>query len=290
VLFRSAVPYRTHRLSGFTLIELLVVISIIALLIGILLPVLGSARASARDSVSLSNVRQIGSIAMTNFVMDHKGLYPWHSSDLPDADKPNGNKPRWADYVFPYIENTDVFVNPHLDLDESILAIKWWHETSSASAMKAGSDPYAGTWAATALAEPVDGWKEYGGYGYNYQYLGNARPLALFRRSDATIANPVNTLVVGDTLGANDGTKGQYAIDPPETSDRGSGKTSGYYGTGGSDEENRSTPGARGHETGEFTFADGHAEAMKPETLDDYDSDGTPDNGYYNGYGDPSEL
>lgn len=55
-----------HGLHGFTLIELLVVISIITLLIAILLPVIGSARETARQIACASNNRQM---AMATLVL-----------------------------------------------------------------------------------------------------------------------------------------------------------------------------------------------------------------------------
>lgn len=68
---RTPRPTRNQRSTGFTLIELLVVISIIALLVGILLPALGAARRTAQNSQCLSNIRQMNTAAMS-FAADHQ--------------------------------------------------------------------------------------------------------------------------------------------------------------------------------------------------------------------------
>lgn len=67
----------SNRRSGaFTLVELLVVIGIVALLMGVLLPVLVSARASARKVTCLANLRQIG-LAIHSYADDNHGNIPF---------------------------------------------------------------------------------------------------------------------------------------------------------------------------------------------------------------------
>lgn len=81
--FQPIVSLPSRRRGGFSLIELLVVISIVALLVGILLPALGKARAAGRNAMCLSNMRQIG-LGVVMYADEHDGYFPetTHSSGL----------------------------------------------------------------------------------------------------------------------------------------------------------------------------------------------------------------
>src|SRR6478672_3722640 len=63
------------RRHGFSLVELLIVLGIIALLIGILVPVISKAQAASRSVTCVSTLRNIGN-AFRLYANDNKMLLP----------------------------------------------------------------------------------------------------------------------------------------------------------------------------------------------------------------------
>jgi general secretion pathway protein G len=112
----------TRSEQGFTLIELLVVIAIIAILAGILFPVFARAKRSAKQTVCLSNLKQVGS-ATALYMSDYDGVFP-HALDASDKYAPNiwdpfpefqariATMPMLHEALQPYVKSKDVFQCP----------------------------------------------------------------------------------------------------------------------------------------------------------------------------------
>ncbi|MFM8892102.1 MAG: DUF1559 domain-containing protein [Planctomycetia bacterium] len=113
----------SRRASGFTLVELLVVIAIIAVLIGLLLPAVQSAREAASRSRCPSNLKQVG----LGFQLHHdsKNMLPLAGSDGPNQSCCNATTRvgwTWLFHITPFIEQQTVFDLPDNTAGNSAVA------------------------------------------------------------------------------------------------------------------------------------------------------------------------
>lgn len=110
--------------KGFTLVELLVVISVIALLMGILMPALGKARNVAKRTACQSNLRQIG-VAFRAYLDDNSDIFPpacafpWNITDANDPLY----KPPITKFLGLSLKEPKVFICPADTLEKYYLRI-----------------------------------------------------------------------------------------------------------------------------------------------------------------------
>jgi prepilin-type processing-associated H-X9-DG protein/prepilin-type N-terminal cleavage/methylation domain-containing protein len=273
------------RNRGFTIVELLMVVAIIAVLIAILVPVLGGVFRQAVGTQCLANLHQYG-IAFEAYRAANNGQFPAGRTELNmQMEVGNGRKtrPRFFAHFHPWM-------GPAFDSPDP------------ADQRQLVTNP--------VYLCPTANWADERNfsYGYNYQFLGNARQ----RISGGDINYPVNlsaieqpsrTVVMADCMGTaaafptdqrlpyNAGgtdfrEMGNHAwtLDPP-------GLPSGNYVSANPNVAgHRSAVDPRHNGKANVLFADGHAKAMTPEELGyviaadgSYGHDG--DNTLWSGFG-----
>ncbi len=181
----GATPQRESNPRGFSLIETLVVVSTTALLLGMLLPSLQTARKQAQRTLCLSNLRQMA-IATQNYAAVYDGHYP-----LAYANRQEDGALHFYAWDFTtwkqWSGNTAInHVTPGLLWTGQMVT-----EVQQCPAFKGTSN---------ALADP------YTGYNYNTSYLGLNDTLSPVDSAKLTdVHRPTETALFGDGQCVNGG-------------------------------------------------------------------------------------
>jgi len=101
---------------AFTLIELLVVIAIIAILAAILFPVFAQAKAAAKKTAALSNLKQ-NATAVIMYNTDYDGTFAQSAYGIGTPNGyviPGSGTQVYAIYdaIFPYTKNKEIYTDP----------------------------------------------------------------------------------------------------------------------------------------------------------------------------------
>lgn len=261
-----------HKRYGFTLIELLVVISIIAVLIGILLPALGAARRSARGIKCASNMRQLA-IGFQVYATENRDIaVPGRHAKVGASSDPanhysvgNGKhyRPRWM-VTMGGAAGFYAYNQPSTDPGKP-------NDNGRHLEHEIFIDP------------EVPDWTNNRNYalGYNFQALGNPRN----RASGGFVNYPVrvgsvtgDTVLFADTLGTAAGVAedARQPYNPLHSGTGGSNNELGNHGwsldpprltadsdncDGSRDGNTRSAPDTRHSGSANFAFVDGHVES-----------------------------
>jgi prepilin-type processing-associated H-X9-DG protein/prepilin-type N-terminal cleavage/methylation domain-containing protein len=241
---RGACLRRRRQRRAFSLVELLVVTGIIAILIGILLPVISKARASAVSLTCLSNLRQMA-VAATGYAGDSGGSFPIAYAYAWDAT------------------TTTVYAWDLTTIDEAgqptrVVPGLLWRSNDPSRIQQCPSFDGDANW----------GVDPYTGYNYNTSYVGHGQFESIPAPAKvSSIRQPSTTALFGDGEWGGGANKFMRA---PFPSDGDAGFIGRYAGTQGFRHRGRTN----------VAFCDGHAESLGDRFTDNTDgaanvSDGT---------------